>query len=303
MKRLTTKHAGLVYSAVGLAALFLILVAFNYLAAGAPLRADLTEGKLYTLSEGTKKVLRGLEAPVKVKLYVSSGEPMPVPLRGFAQRAASLVAEFKSVAGPNLVIERYDPRPDSEEEDAAQLDGIEPQQLASGEQFYLGLAASRLERKQAIPVLAPARETLLEYDLVRAIARAASAERAKIGLMSALPVLGQQYNPFTRQSAEPWVLANELRRDFEVRQVNMTATEIDKDINVLLLIHPRDIAEATEYALDQFVLRGGKLIAFVDPYAYFDQQPTPMPGMPPQVTSSTLPRLFKAWGVQMNPGR
>jgi len=303
MKRLATKHEGLVYSAVGLAALFLILVAFNYLAAGASLRADLTEGKLYTLSEGTKKVLRGLEAPVKVKLYVSSGEAMPVPLRGFAQRAANLVQEFKSVAGPNLVIERYDPRPDSEEEDAAQLDGIEPQQLASGEQFYLGLAVSQLERKQAIPVLAPARETLLEYDLVRAIARAASAERAKIGLMSGLPVLGQQYNPFTRQSAEPWVLANELRRDFDVRQVNMTAPEIDKDINVLLLIHPRDIAEATEYALDQFVLRGGKLIAFVDPYAYFDQQPTPMPGMPPQVTSSTLPRLFKAWGVQMNPGR
>jgi ABC-type uncharacterized transport system involved in gliding motility auxiliary subunit len=303
MKRLTTRHEGLVYSAVGLAALFLILVAFNYLAAGASLRADLTAGKLFTLSEGTKKVLRGLEAPVKVKLYVSSGEAMPVPLRGFAQRVASLVAEFKSVAGPNLVIERYDPRPDSEEEDAAQLDGIEPQQLSSGEQFYLGLAVSQLERKQAIPVLAPARETLLEYDLVRAIARAASAERAKIGLMSGLPVLGQQYNPFTRQSAEPWVLANELRRDFDVRQVNMTATEIDKDINVLLLIHPRDITEATEYALDQFVLRGGKLIAFVDPYAYFDQQPTPMPGMPPQVTSSTLPRLFKAWGVQMNPGR
>ena len=303
MKRLTTRHEGLVYSAVGLVALFLILVAFNYLAAGASLRADLTEGKLYTLSEGTKKVLQGLQSPVKVKLYLSSGEAMPVPLRGFAQRAASLVAEFKSVAGPNLVIERYDPRPDSDEEDAAQLDGIEPQQLASGEQFYLGIAVSQLERKQAIPVLAPARETLLEYDLVRAIARAASAERPKLGLMSGLPVLGQEYNPFTRQSAEPWVLANELRRDFDVRQVNMTATEIDKDLNVLLLIHPRDIAEATEYALDQFVLRGGKLIAFVDPYAYFDQQPMPMPGMPPQVTSSTLPRLFKAWGVRMNPGR
>jgi ABC-type uncharacterized transport system involved in gliding motility auxiliary subunit len=161
MKPLAKKHEALVYSAVGLAALFLILVAFNYLAAGASLRADLTEGKLYTLSEGTKKVLRGLEAPVKVKLYVSSGEAMPVPLRGFAQRAANLVEEFKSVAGPNLVIERYDPRPDSEEEDAARLDGIEPQQLSSGEQFYLGLAVSQLERKQAIPVLAPARETLL----------------------------------------------------------------------------------------------------------------------------------------------
>ncbi len=297
------KYEALIYSAVGLAALFLLLVAFNYLASSAALRVDLTEGKLYTLSEGSKKILRNLQAPVKVKLYITAGEAMPVQLRSYAQRVEDLVREFKSVAGPNLVVEKYNPRPDSEEEDAAQLDGIEPQQLMSGEQFYLGLAVNQLERKQAIPVLAPARERLLEYDLVRAIARAGSAERPKIGLMSGLPVLGERFNPMTRQSSEPWVLANELRRDFDVRQVNMTVESIDKDINVLLLVHPRVIAEHVEYALDQFVLRGGKLIAFVDPYAYFDQQPGPMPGMPAMASSSTLPRLFKAWGVEMDPGK
>jgi ABC-type uncharacterized transport system involved in gliding motility auxiliary subunit len=295
------KHEALVYSAVGLAALFLLLVAFNYLAAGAAVRADLTEGKLYTLSDGTKKVLNNLQSPVKLKLYVTAGEAMPVQLRSFAQRVNDMVREFKAVAGANLVVERYNPRPDSEEEDAAQLDGIEPQQLMSGEQFYLGVAVSQLDRKQAIPVLAPARERLLEYDLIRAIARAGSAERPKIGLMSGLPVLGERYNPMTRQSAEPWVLASELRRDFEVKPVYMTADAIDKDINVLLLIHPRDIDEKTEFALDQFVLRGGKLIAFVDPYAYFDQAPGPIPGMPGMASSSTLPRLFKAWGVEMEP--
>jgi len=303
MKQFLRKHEALVYSAVGLAALFLVLVAFNYLASSAAVRADLTEGRLYTLSEGTRKILKNLQAPVKVKLYISAGESMPVPLRSFAQRVEDLVREFKSVAGPNLVVEKYNPRPDSEEEDAAQLDGIEPQQLMSGEQFYLGVAVSQLERKQSIPVLAPARERLLEYDLVRAVARAAIAERPKIGLMSGLPVMGERFNPMTRQSSEPWVLANELRRDFDVVQVNMTADSIARDINVLLLIHPRDIGETTEYALDQFVLRGGKLIAFVDPYAYFDQQPGPMPGMPGMASSSTLPRLFKAWGVEMDPGK
>jgi ABC-type uncharacterized transport system involved in gliding motility auxiliary subunit len=302
MIRLARKYEALVYSAVGLAALFLILVAVNYLAAGAPVRADLTAGRLYTLADGTKKVLKGLSAPVKVKLYISSGEAMPVPLRSYARRVQNLLNEFRSVAGPNLVVERYDPRPDSEQEDAAQLDGIEPQQLASGEQFYLGLAVSQLDRKQTIPVLTPARERLLEYDLIRAIARAGSAERPKIGLMSSLPVLGEKFNFYTRQSSAPWVLANELRRDFDVQLVNMTAREIGKDIDVLLLIHPRSVSAQTEYALDQFVLRGGKLIAFVDPYAYFDQQPMPA-GMPPQVSSSTLPRLFKAWGVTMNPGK
>jgi len=303
MKQFLKKHEALAYSAVGLVALFLVLVAFNYLASTAALRADFTEGKLYTLSDGTRKILKNLQAPVKVKLYITSGEAMPVPLRSFAQRVEDLVREFKAVAGPNLVVEKYNPRPDSEEEDAAQLDGIEPQQLMSGEQFTLGLAVSQLERKQSIPVLSPARERLLEYDLIRAVARAGIAERAKIGLMSGLPVLGERFNPMTRQSSEPWVLANELRRDFDVVQVNMTAESIAKDINVLLLIHPRDIGEQAEYALDQFVLRGGKLIAFVDPYAYFDQQPGPIPGMPGMVSSSTLPRLFKAWGVEMDPGK
>jgi ABC-type uncharacterized transport system involved in gliding motility auxiliary subunit len=292
----------LIYSAVGLAALFLILVALNFFITRTPVRVDLTQGSLYTLSEGTRKILRNLPAPVKAKLYVSQGESVPVQLRGFAQRVEDLVREFQNASNGNLRIEKYNPRPDSEEEDAAQLDGVEPQQLITGEQFYLGIAVSQLDRKQAIAAVTPQRERLLEYDLVRAIARVASPERPKIGLMAGLPVLGEKFNPFTRQSSEPWVLANELKREFEVKEVPMSAKEIDKDLKVLLLIHPRDAQPETEYALDQFVLRGGKLIAFVDPYAYFDQAPQ-MPGIPPQPSSSTLPQLFKAWGVQMDPGK
>jgi len=292
----------LIYSAVGLLALFLLLVAVNFLVARAPGRVDLTEGNLYTLSPGTKKILRGLAAPVKVKLYVSQGEGVPVPLRGFAQRVEDLVREFKSVAGSNLVVERYNPRPDSEEEDAAQLDGIEPQQLFTGEQFYLGVAVTQLDRKQTLATIAPQRERLLEYDLIRAIARVGSAERPKVGVMAGLPVLGEKFNPFTRQASEPWVLANELKRDFDVKEVPLSAKEIDPELKVLLLIHPRDAQPQTEYALDQFVMRGGKLIAFVDPYAYFDQGPQ-MPGMPQMPSSSNLPTLFKAWGLEMEPGK
>jgi len=296
------KHEHLLYSAIGLVALALVLVAFNYLVSRVPARADLTDGRLYTLSEGTKKILRNLQSPVKVKLYVSQGESVPVPLRSFAQRVEDLVREFKSVAGPNLVIERYNPRPDSEEEDAAQLDGIESQQLVTGEQFYLGASVSQLERKQTLASISPQRERLLEYDLIRAIARVATTERPKIGLMAGLPVLGEKFNPFTRQSSDPWVLATELKREFDVKEVPITAKEIDKDLNVLLLIHPRDMQPEQEYALDQFVLRGGKLIAFVDPYAYFDQSPQ-MPGVPPMPSSSSLPTLFKAWGVEYDPNK
>jgi ABC-type uncharacterized transport system involved in gliding motility auxiliary subunit len=296
------KYEHLIYSAVGLVALLLLLVAVNFLVSRVPARVDLTDGNLYTLSPGTRKILRELQAPVKIKLYVSQGESVPVQLRGFAQRVEDTVREFKQAAGSSLIVERYNPRPDSEEEDAAQLDGIEPQQLFTGEQFYLGIAVSQLDRKQAIPAVSPQRERLLEYDLIRAIKRVASAERPKIGLMAGLPVLGERFNPMTRQSSDPWVLATELKRDFDVREVPMTAKEIDKDINVLLVIHPQYAPAQTEYALDQFVLRGGKLIAFVDPYAYFDQQPS-MPGIPPQPSSSTLPTLFKAWGVEMAPDK
>ena len=298
------KHENLIYSAVGLIALLLILVAVNYLITRVPSRiADFTDGKLYTLSDGTKKVLRELQAPVRLKLYVSRGDSMPVPLRGFAQRVEDMVREFKSVAGPNLIVERDDPKPDSPAEDAAQLDGVDPQQLQSGEHFYLGAAISQLERKQVLPNIAPQRERLLEYDLIRAIARVAQPERPKIGLMSGLPVMGEKFNPFTRQSSDPWYLALELRNEYQVVEVPMRTREIPKDVNVLLLIHPRDPTPELEYALDQFVLRGGKLIAFVDPYAYFDQSPT-MPGMPPQQgSSSSLPTLFKAWGVEMPAGK
>ncbi len=298
------KYESVLYSAIGLAALLPLLVAANYLISTVPSRmVDLTEGKLYTLSGGTKKILRSLSAPVTVKLYISQGESVPVQLRGFAQRVEDLVREFQNASNANLRIEKYNPRPDSEEEDAAQLDGIEPQQLYSGEQLYLGIAVSQLERKQAIPAVTPQRERLLEYDLVRAIARVGSAQRPTVGLMAGLPVLGEKFNPFTRQSSDPWVLANELKREFEVKEVPMSAKEIDKDLNVLLLIHPRDAQPETEYALDQFVLRGGKLIVFVDPYAYFDQATPQMPGIPPQPSSSTLPVLFKAWGLEMDPGK
>src|SRR4051812_25329997 len=297
------KYEHLLYSAIGLLALLLILVAANFLLSKAPARVDLTEGKLYTLSPGTKRILANLPTPVKLKLYASQGEAVPVPLRGFTQRVSDLVNELKREAGDKLVVERLDPKPDSEIEDAAQLDGMEPQQLATGESFYLGVSVSQLDRKQTLGAISPQRERLLEYDLVRAIARVGQPERPKVGLMAGLPVLGERFNPFTRQASEPWVLANELKRDFDVKEVPLTAKEIDKDLGVLLVIHPQSIPKETEYALDQFVLRGGKLVAFVDPYAYFDQS-AQMPGMPPQGgSSSTLPTLFKAWGVSMAPDK
>ncbi|MFN7085370.1 MAG: GldG family protein [Burkholderiales bacterium] len=292
----------LLYSAGGVIALAAILIAVNFLTGAFNARVDLTDGKVYTLSPGTKAILGKLEAPVKIRFYYTQGSnAVPVGLKTFARRVEDLLNEYRSASGGKIVIEKLNPEPDSDAEDSAVLDNVEGQMTNTGEKFYLGLSISFLDQKAAIPVLSPDRERLLEYDITRAISQVSAAKKPVVGVMSALPVMGRPLNPMLKQQpTEPWVLVSELKRVFDVRKVEMDAQKIDDDIKVLLVIHPRDISEATEYALDQFVLRGGKLIAFVDPYAYFDQQPdvqNPFGGS--QAGQSTLYNLFKAWGVDI----
>ncbi|MGZ5136228.1 MAG: GldG family protein [Burkholderiales bacterium] len=290
------------YSAGGLIALFVILVAANFIVSAFNARVDLTQGHVYTLSPGTKAILSKLEAPVRIRFYYTQGSnAVPVALKTFAQRVEDILNEYRSAAKGKVIIERFNPEPDSDAEESAQLDNVEGQQTDTGEKFYLGLSASFLDQKAAIPVLSPDRERLLEYDITRAIAQVSATKKPVVGLMSALPVLGRPLNPMSKQQpTEPWVFGSELKRNFDVRKVELDAKKIDDDIKVLLVIHPRNITEETEYAIDQFILRGGKLIAFVDPYAYFDQQPdlqNPFGGA--QAGQSTLYNLFKAWGIDV----
>jgi ABC-type uncharacterized transport system involved in gliding motility auxiliary subunit len=296
----------LLYSTGGVIALLVALIAANFIVGAFNLRADLTEGDVYTLSPGTRSVLAKLEAPVKLRLYYSQGsEAVPVGLKTFAKRVEDLLNEYKAAGGGKVVVEKFNPEPDSDAEDSAQLDGIEGQLTNSGEKFYLGLSISFLDQKAAIPVLAPDRERLLEYDITRGIAQVGEAKKPVVGLMSALPVLGRSLDPVRKQQpTEAWVFAQELKKIFDVREVRLDAKTIPDDIKVLMVIHPRNLPEETEYAIDQYVLRGGKLIAFVDPYAYFDQQPdlqNPFGGN--QAGQSTFYNLFKAWGVDVDMGK
>lgn len=294
----------LLYSAGGVIALAVILIAGNFLVSAFNARLDLTDGRVFTLSPATRDILARLEAPVKVRFYYSHAS-VPVGLKTFAKRVEDMLYEYRAASGGKVVIEKYNPEPDSDAEDSAQLDGVEGQLTNTGEKFYLGLSVSFLDQKAAIPVLSPERERLLEYDITRAISQVATPKKPVIGVMSALPVMGRPLNPLLKQQpTEPWVLGNELKRAFDVREVKMDVEKIDDDISVLLVIHPRDISEVTEYAIDQFVLRGGKLIAFIDPYAYFDQQPdlqNPLGGS--RAGQSMFYNLFKAWGIDVNMGK
>jgi ABC-type uncharacterized transport system involved in gliding motility auxiliary subunit len=296
----------ILYSAAGVGAMALLLVAFNVIAGTAKKRIDLTHEKAYSLSAGTKAILAKLDSPVTVKFYCSQGETAPdtVFLRNYGRRVEDLLDEYRQASKGKLVLEKYDPEPDSDAEDSARMAGVEGQTLRNGDRFYLGVAVSRLDESQAIPFLDPSRERLLEYDLSRAISRVVTPERPVVGIMSPLPVFGMPSNPMMarmgQQGQQPWVIINELKNDFTVKDVPMDTDKIDDEIKVLLVIHPREITDKAQYAIDQFVMRGGKLIAFLDPLPMMDaREQNQMLGSIPN-SGSNLEKLLKAWGLSLD---
>ena len=292
-----TLQTGL-FSVIGVAAMLLILVAINFIAGRVKQRVDLTAEHAYTLSAGTKAILAKLDTPVQIRFYASqSAEGMPVFLKTYAQQVDDLLGEYRQNSRGLIQIQKLDPEPDSDAEDSAKLEGVEPQLLSNGERVYLGLSVSLLDQKEAIPFLSPERERLLEYDISRAIARVMTPDKPVIGVLSSLPVMGTgAMMPMQQRGEPPWVLIEELKRDFDVKEIEPNATTIPDDVKVLLVIHPKGISEATQFALDQFVLRGGKLIAFLDPLAALDPQ-TASAGFGSPPSKSGLDRLLKAWGV------
>ena len=300
------RNETLIYSSVGLVATFLIVVALNFIFSLTNARMDLTDEKLYTLSEGTKEILSELDTPIEIRLYATQDDKvMPPALKVYARRVESLLREYAQLSNGNIKIHKLNPEPDSDAEDSARLDGVQGQPINLGEAVYLGVAISMLDRTATLSFLAPSRETLLEYDLSRAISQVVKAEKPVVGVMSALPVMGMQMNPMMmrmgqQQGAPAWALISELQRDFDVREIPMASDSIDEDVNVLLLIHPKDITETTEYAIDQFVLRGGRLIAMLDPMAISDQQPQQQQNpMGPPPSSSNLKTLLPVPGSPM----
>ncbi len=297
----------LLYSAGGIVAMAVLLIAINMIVSAFPARADLTAEKIYTLSPGTRAILAKLKSPVTIRFYCTRNVTPTAEslfLENYARQVEDLLDEYKQAAGSKIIIQKLDPEPDSDAEDSARLDGIQPEMLSTGDKFYLGLAVSRLDAKQTVK-LSPDRERLLEYDISRAITRVVNPQKVVVGVMSSLPVFGQEANPMMqqmgRQGTPPWELINELRGDYTLRQVPVTADKIDKDIKVLLVIHPRGITDAGQYAIDQFIMRGGKLIAFLDPLSIADMRSqNSMMGAPSEGGVSTLSKLFEAWGVHFD---
>ncbi len=288
------------YSAVGVAAMFAILVAINLIGSRAKQRVDLTAEKAYTLSEGTRAILSKLDTPIQIRFYCTRGENrMPVFLKTYAQRVEDLLGEYRQASRGQIEIQKLDPEPDSDAEDSAKLDGVEGQMLPDGERVYLGLSVTMLDQKEALSFLTPERERLLEYDLSRAISRVVTVEKPVVGLMSPLPLAGMPANPMMARMGQgggqrPWLFQSELARDYTVKQIEMTVDKIPDEVKVLVLIHPKTISDAAQFAIDQFILRGGKLIAYLDPLAVLDRGAGGPMGA---ASSSSIDKLLKAWGL------
>ncbi len=294
------------YSSVGLALIAVVFVGFNMLSNNLfkNTQWDFTEQKLYTLSPGTQQLLSELQEPISLQYFYSNKATRDVPvLRNYAQRVEELLDAYVRMADGQLRLEVIDPEAFSEDEDRAAALGLQAVPLEQeGAQLYFGLAAHNAQGdQQIIPFFALDQEELLEYELSRLISSVAQTERPVIGVLSGLPLNGG----FDMQAGQPqptWTILEEIRQQFAIESLKDDVDLIPAHIRTLLLVHPKNLSEATQYAIDQFVLGGGKLLAFVDPYSEAD---TAM-GMPGELAvdkSSDLPALFKAWGVRMLPAQ
>jgi ABC-type uncharacterized transport system involved in gliding motility auxiliary subunit len=298
------KFDNLLYSVVGVLAVLIIVVAVNVLGGFFKFRSDLTENKLYTLSTGTKKILGKLDADVLVRFYFSKDNAsVPVPLRTYAQEVQDLLDEYQQYSHGKVKVIKLDPKPDSDAEDSANLDGIEGQDTGQGDKIYFGIAVSCLDAKTTIPFLSPDRETLLEYDISRAISSVANPKKPVIGVMSALPVTGREAAPMMMQqrqdASQPWVFLTELKENYIVRDIPLTTDKIDDDVTVLVVVQPQGITDQAQFAIDQFLLRGGKMVALLDPYSFVEAQMAgPYGGA--GGFSSTLNKLLPAWGIDFS---
>ena len=261
-------------------------------------RLDLTENKLFTLSEGTLNIVRGLDEPVTLDFYVSRTSMAEIPqLVSYANRVHDLLDEYAAESNGKLRLNVIEPEPFSEEEDRAVASGLQGMPInAAGDMGYFGLVGTNsTDGEVTIPFFQYEREQKLEYDLTKLIFNLANPKKRVIGLVSTLPV----FTPMMA-GAPVWTVAQLVSEFFEVRMID-SALEIKKDLDLLLVIHPKGLSELTQFAIDQYLLGGGKAMFFVDPLAEADhRQPNPENPYDVPVTSSNLEKLFTAWGISVS---
>ncbi|MDX1513301.1 MAG: Gldg family protein [Gammaproteobacteria bacterium] len=291
---------------IGLVLLFALNILSNDVLRSA--RLDLTEGRIFTLSEGTRNILASLDEPVTLRFYLSRKLANRVPEIGpFANRVQELLEEYERAAEGKLRLEEIEPEPFSEEEDRAVGYGLRGLPVnTSDEVLYFGLVGTNsVDAEEVIPFFSNEREEFLEYDITKLIHNLATPKLPVIGLVTSLPIEGMGPRAEFRGLTSPaWVVVDQVRQLFDVRSLNASMTSVPDDVDVLMVVHPKGWSDQALYAIDQFVLRGGRALIFVDANAEADQG-VQRGGLfiPTRSNRSEFDRLLDAWGVELEKDR
>lgn len=295
------------FTVIGLIVLIVLFLVVNMVSSTlfTNTRIDLTENELYTLTDGTRNIIKNIEEPVTMYLFYSDKASEDVPqLRTYATRVKELLKEYEQLSNGNIVLNIVDPLPFSEEEDQAGSFGLQAIPVgATGENVYFGLAASNaVGDTEVLPFFQPQREQFLEYDVSKLLSTLSNPKKTVVGVITQLSIFGG-FDMQTTQMTKAWALIAQMRQLFEVKQLDVTTDLIDADVDILMVVHPKTLTEPTQYAIDQFVMRGGKAIFFVDPHSEVDI-PVKQQNSPLEVEggrTSNLKKLFDAWGIDYDP--
>ena len=302
MKKPTGK---IISSTIGAVLIAGILVLINALSGIFNARLDMTDNKIYTLSRASEKILSELNEPVTIRFYFSrSNKIMPLQFKNFADRIEDLLQEYKQAGKGNIHLEKFDPEPFSDAEDSAIMDGVTGQTLNTGDKIYLGISVSCGKKTVAIPFLSPNAENLLEYKITSAITDVFRVHKPTVGVMSALPIMGgppsqEMIRMGIFQMQKPWLVIQELKKNFNVIEVPMTSQKIE-NIDLLLIIHPAGISDSAQFAIDQFILKGGNVVAFLDPFSFYAVTTEKAGRSSKENKTSSLDKLLRSWQIKFN---
>jgi len=297
-------------------AAFLILINFlllHYVVSSIPLRFDLTAGNSFTLSDSAKSLLAKVEEPVRFDFYrtrsVEGLSPqIKMHIQNFGDRVEQMLRQFERATKGKIILDRIDPEPDTPAEENAIAAGVHGQSLPNGDTIFLGLVISQGDSEHVIPFFDWNKEGSIEYDIAKAVHEAQQLSKPKLGLISTLPLKAPPMPMMPGQPAqEDQYIISELENSFNVEVIEPTATELPKDLDMLVVIHPIGLSNTLLFGIDQFTLSGKPMFLAVDPSSLFfrsqqQQNQMAMMGRPNPNTSSDFPQFFSSWGIKYSTG-
>ena len=272
-------------------------------------RLDLTQAGLYTVSDGTKNTLRSLPEPVTLRFFFSEAASVKYSgVRAYGARVRDLLKEYAGIAGGKLKLEIIDPEPLSEQEDIAVAQGVTGAPTPNGEKIYFGLVGTNtVNGREVIPFFLEDREQYLEFDITNLIYKLTRDKKPKIGVVTNLPFdtgSGGMLEAMQGRS-RPFMIYEQIRESFDVEFLEQDFDRVPADIDVVMIAHPKPLNDKTQYALDQFVMRGGRALVFLDPWSELSQlgsgpEGQPLEGSTPS-SATSIEKLTNSWGVAIDP--